>query len=289
MLRPNGRLPSADSFASACCGLLIATGWFTSGCGGQSVSRPGDDHEVMAGAGGSARDPSADGGSSSGGKPEGCQSTEVAVPATSVTLAFRNDTTKAIHIPRHECSAFFRIESVDPDGSGTFPRRLTADGDPMGRGPLLPLCSKLPEACSSGGQQNACTFDLLELAPGEEVKFEWSGALYSVLAIAPECRDSDCEMAQCSGEQAARPGRYRIEVQALSWLPQCESDSCSCQWVSGGACCEADAACPCQPYDDGTCRHRSHSPDLGFLDVSDLDVNVEFAYPTTDAVLVVFE
>jgi hypothetical protein len=264
------------SLALRCCGVLLATGFWAPACGGQS-SISADDASSTSGASGAA------------GQSQACPPIDAEMPTSNVTIAFRNDTAEAVHIPRHECSAFFRISAIEPDIAGSFPRSLTSDGDPLGRGVVLPLCSTLSDACTSSGAQNGCTFDLLELAPGGQVSFDWSGALYPMVSIPEECREQECEVEQCVGERAARPGRYRIYVQALSWLPRCESDDCSCQWVSGGTCCEVNPDCPCQPFDDGTCRHRSYSPDLDFLDATDLDVELEFEYPSVEPVLVVLE
>jgi hypothetical protein len=272
---------------------LLWTGWFAPGCAGQSTTtRNGVD---SMNAGGTAGAGNAVGGSAglfnggAAGDAPACPSTHTGEPASAVTIVFRNTSTEAVYIPRQQCSAFFRISEVEPVIGGSFPRQLTVGGDPIGRGSALPVCSALTDACSSSGTQNGCSFDLIELGSGEEASFEWSGALHPIVSIPEACREGECEISECGAERAARPARYLLHVQALSWLPECESDGCSCQWVSGGTCCEPGSECPCQPYDDGTCRHRSYSPELGFLDATDLDFELEFEYPSVDPVLVVFE
>jgi hypothetical protein len=271
---------------------LLWTGWFVPSCAGQSTTTRNGVDSMNAGGGACAGDPV--GGSAgllnggAAGEAPGCPSTNTEEPGSDVTIVFRNASAEAVYILRQQCSAFFRISEAEPAIGGSFPRQLALDGDPIGRGLALPLCSALTDACSSSGAQNGCSFDLIELGPGEDVSFEWSGALYPIVSIPEACREGECEISECAAERAARPGRYLLHVQALSWLPECESDGCSCQWVSGGTCCEPGSDCPCQPYDDGTCRHRSYSPDLGFRDAADLDVKVEFWFPTTEPVLVTF-
>jgi hypothetical protein len=273
---------------------LVLTGWFAPGCAGQSTTTPNrvDSMNAAAGAGGAGDPVGGSAGLFNGGAAGDapvCPSTNTEEPPSEVTIVFRNASAEAVYIPRQRCSAFFRISEAEPLIGGSFPRQLTLDGDPIGRGLALPLCSALTDACSPIGTQNGCSFDLIELGPGEYVSFEWSGALHPIVSIPEACRQGECEISECAGERAARPGRYRLNVQALSWLPECESDGCSCQWVSGGTCCEPGSDCPCQPYDDGTCRHRSYSPELGFLDATDLDVFLEFEYPVVEPVFVVFE
>ena len=273
------RVWNAEKFRGPCfwgCGrlaLAVVLVALALGCGGRSRGIDGNGAEGGSGGTGSAPDGAAGSVGSGGSAGQGPTCPTVPAPESPIQplgVILRNRSARPVYVPLQQCSAFFRVSAVDDEGG--FPRPLVFGASPLGSGVGIPLCARAPAGCvATGVNSNGCASELLECAAGEDVALTWSGAFYSMIEFASDCLavDSPCRAqggAVCVAERAARAGRYRLVVPALSRLPGCD----------------VGEQCVCQTYADGTCRHRAPYPDA-----TDLDVELEFDYPARDPIVAV--
>jgi len=184
----------------------------------------------------------------------------------STTVVVRNDRAQAIHVMQRDCSAIFKLRPSDATIAGTYPRP-----DPARPGLIVPFCSAPWSSCGAfHGCHEMSGVTAYELRPGEELSFVWPGALYPVVDFPRECQPNTeppgCD--QCVEKRAAKPAHYLVEADAWSEIQTC--------WVPG--------PCPCQPFDDGTCRRQFTSGQA-----ADLHAASSFEFPAADSVTVTFQ
>jgi hypothetical protein len=187
------------------------------------------------------------------------------VPVQSTTIVVRNHRAQSIYVLEKECAEIFAVTSSDPAITGQYPMPF-----PARAGTFVPRCSSPWRRCvpfHGCDQQGPFVY---EIRAGDELSLVWPGTLHPIVDVAEACRPDRgqgwCD--QCMETRAAKRGRHMVTAEGWSASPWCASPG----------------DCPCEPYNDGTCRRRLRSG----VPARDLHAEVEFDFPANEAVTVNF-
>jgi hypothetical protein len=258
-VRTSGRLRTSERAirGAASVTLLLACG---AACGGLSKdtesARDGGGSPATGGAGGSAA--TVNGGA---GNPTECPF-EPENGVQTGTFVLRNERAEAVYVAQQECTEFFSV------GTAAVPAARFPAPYSRHRCSVWEMESGCPASWHACPQSVAAV-----LSPGAEITLTWPGTLFSTTTVSVDCypeglTDREPCRTDCSKEVAARAGRHRLNLQAGSEFNSCDQG----------------IACPCQAYADGTCRASGAKPPT-----RELDREVEFEYPSSVPVFVVFQ